>query len=275
MSSTTDYDPIAFRAFELEGWERLGSGYQQWFTELTSQAAEALLSGTNVIEGSTVLDVATGPGIVARAAVDRGAKATGVDFSESVVQLARQACPAVDFQHADAEALPFAEDNFDAVVINFGMLHFPDPEKALAEAHRVLRPSGRLGFTNWVPPGETAIGIALRAIGEHGSFDVALPEGTDMFRFADALECRRVLSEIGFEEATSIELPLSWRFTSPDDLIVAFVESTPRSGGLLKAQTSGALQSIRNAMRNAVLKYERNGVYEVPMPAMLTTATKI
>ena len=75
MSSDSDYDPVAFRAFEHEGWEQLGSGYQRWVAELTLQAAEPLLTGTNVIAGSRVLDVATGPGLIAQAAANRGAKA--------------------------------------------------------------------------------------------------------------------------------------------------------------------------------------------------------
>ena len=274
MSSEQTFDSEAFRAFELEGWERLGTGYQRYWAEMTLQAADPLLGGTNVTKGSRVLDVATGPGNIARAAVERGAEVTGVDFSETVLELARRACPDATFKQADAEALPFPDAGFDAVVVNFGILHFPNPEKALSEAHRVLRPGGKLGFTNWLTPGETGIGIAMRAVNEHGTVDVGLPVGTDMFRFADAGECKRVLSKIGFDEVTSGEIPLTWRFDTPDDLIVGFMEAAPRSGSLLNAQTPVALRKIREAMWQAALNYERNGMIEIPMPAVLTTATR-
>ena len=68
MSDEQTFDPEAFRAFELEGWERLGAGYQRYWAEMTSQAADPLLGGTNVTKGSRVLDEATGPGNIARAA---------------------------------------------------------------------------------------------------------------------------------------------------------------------------------------------------------------
>ena len=274
MSDERKFDPEAFRAYEFDGWERLGGGYRKYWADMTSQAAAPLLDGTNVTSGSNVLDVATGPGNIARAAAGRGAAVTGIDFSESVLALARNDCPDVTFEQADAEALPFADESFDAVVMNFGILHFPHPEKALSEARRVLRPGCRIGFTNWAAPGATGIGIAMRAVNEHGTMDVDLPVGTDMFRFADADECRRVLSDVGFDDIVSREIPLTWRFDSPDDFITGFVEAAPRSGGLLSAQSPDAMRDIRAALRRAALDHERNGVIEIPMPAMLTTATR-
>src|SRR5262249_11743014 len=76
--------------------------------------------------------------------------------------------PSIDFRPGDAEALPFPDRRFDAVVMSFGLLHLGRPDQALAEAHRVLRPHGRIGFTVWAKPDEAvAVGIILPAIGRH------------------------------------------------------------------------------------------------------------
>jgi ubiquinone/menaquinone biosynthesis C-methylase UbiE len=91
-----------------------------------------------------VLDVATGPGYVAAAAVRRGARAVGMDFSEKMIALARAANPDqnVGFETGEAEALPYEARSFDAVVMNFGILHVAQSEKAIQEAWRVLRKAG-------------------------------------------------------------------------------------------------------------------------------------
>jgi SAM-dependent methyltransferase len=81
-----------------------------------------------------------------------------------------------------------------AVVMNFGLLHLGRPERALAEACRVLHEGGRCAFTVWCPPEETAgFGIVLRAVGTHGALDVALPDAPPFFRFSDPAESVRAL----------------------------------------------------------------------------------
>ena len=70
----------SFRDFEHEGWERVAQAYAGAWPGLTAQFGERLLDATAVGEGMRVLDVASGPGVVARAAVRRGARAMGLDF---------------------------------------------------------------------------------------------------------------------------------------------------------------------------------------------------
>ena len=79
----------------------------------------------------------------------RGARVTAVDFSSAMVELARSQNPGIEFREGDAEALPFPEGSFDAVVMNFGMLHLASPERAVSEALRVLdRKSTRLNSSH-------------------------------------------------------------------------------------------------------------------------------
>src|SRR5439155_1089278 len=114
-------DVEAFRRFEQVGHDRLAATYGDFFAANTARAIEPLLDGAGVRAGLAVLDVACGPGHVAAAAARRGARVTGVDLSVEMLALAVRAHVDVRFREADAEALPFTDCAFDAVVCNFGI----------------------------------------------------------------------------------------------------------------------------------------------------------
>ena len=268
-------DPDAFKRFEHAGWVEVADRYHDSFAGLTTQATEPLLDAAGVREGVRLLDVASGPGYIAAGAARRGARAVGVDFSAAMVAEARRLHPGAEFREGDAEALPFGAEEFDAVTIGFGLLHFARPEQAIAEAHRVLRRGGRLAFTVWdAPQRARAFGLVREAIEAHGNLDVPLPPGPDFFRFSDATECRSALGQAGFREPRVETLPLRWRVESADALLSAFLEGGVRTRGLLRAQTPAALAAIQAALRESVRPYERDGALHLPAPCVLAAAEK-
>jgi demethylmenaquinone methyltransferase/2-methoxy-6-polyprenyl-1,4-benzoquinol methylase len=94
--------------------------------------------------GSRVLDVATGTGDLAIELARRGADVVGLDFSERMLELARAKAPQLRFESGNALALPYADDEFDAVTVGFGARNFDDLDRGLAELARVTRPGGRV-----------------------------------------------------------------------------------------------------------------------------------
>ncbi|HEV3141397.1 MAG TPA: class I SAM-dependent methyltransferase, partial [Vicinamibacterales bacterium] len=150
----------AFHDFERAGWERAAEFYGDAFGALTVQTADALLDAANGRAGARTLDVACGPGFIAAAAAARGADVTGLDFSAAMIAEARRRHPAIAFREGDAESLPFDDRSFDAVVMNFGLLHLARPETAIADARRVLRADGRYALTIWAGP-ERAVGFGM------------------------------------------------------------------------------------------------------------------
>jgi SAM-dependent methyltransferase len=264
-------DAQAFHDFEHEGWESIPDAYHQAFAALTSQSVAPLLDAAEVAKGSRVLDVATGPGYVAAAAAKRGAKVTGVDFSRTMVERARRDYPALESAEGDAEALAFADASFDAVLMNYGLLHLARPDQALAEARRVLRPGGRLAVTVWAPPERTiGFGIVLDAIREHGRMDAAVPSGPPFFRFGDLPEARRSLEAAGLAQVGSREIAQVWRLPDANTLFAWMCTSTVRTGALLRAQSHAALAAIGKAVTDRAGVYRNGDTIELPMPAVLS-----
>jgi SAM-dependent methyltransferase len=262
-----------FTAFELAGWQVVADAYDAGFAGLTSQAAGPLLDAAGVTAGARVLDVATGPGYVAEAAARLGARVSAIDFSPSMVERARERVRTADVRVGDAEALPFEDAVFDAVVMNFGLLHLERPERAVREAARVLRPGGRFAFTTWAPPEETVgFGIVLRAVATHGEPDVPLPEGPPFFRFSDPEECRSALCDAGLADPRVLRTPQTWRLPHDDDLFRVMLEGTVRTSALLRGQRPEALAAIREATAAEAARHRRNGQVELAMPAVLATA---
>lgn len=275
MSIDQNSDANAFRHFEHAGWTSNVSEYEAAFARITSQAIGPLLNAVDVRDETRLLDVATGPGYVAAAAAKRGAKAVGVDFSAPMVARARAIYPTVEFQEGDAEAISFPDSSFDAVVMNFGMLHLARPERAMAQAARVLKPGGKFAFTVWAKPDEAVgFGIILNAIQSHGNAGVQLPQGPSFFRFSDPAECDRTLRESGFLNVRVTSVPQVWRFNAPDELFDAIYNGGVRIKAVLRAQSSEALAAIRTAAREAAKNFTRQGVIELPMPAILASAVK-
>ena len=97
--------------------------------------------------GSRVLDVATGTGDLAVAlarAVAPDGEVVACDFSERMLERARRKAPALRFEWADALALPYASDSFDAATVGFGVRNFSDLRRGIEEMARVVRPGGRV-----------------------------------------------------------------------------------------------------------------------------------
>jgi SAM-dependent methyltransferase len=116
-----------------------------------------------------VLDVAAGNGNATLAAARRGCLVTSTDYVAALLERGQDRARAehldVTFQVADAEALPFADDSYDAVLSTFGVMFAPDQDKAAVELGRVCRRGGRIGLANWTPEG--FVGQMFKILGRH------------------------------------------------------------------------------------------------------------
>lgn len=268
-------DASAFRHLEKSGWERAAAEYDDAFARLTAQSIAPLLDALHAGQGTRLLDLACGPGYVAAEAARCGARTLGVDFSGAMVALARQRHPLLEFREGDAQALDLPDGGFDAVAMNFGLLHLDRPAQALAGMARVLAPGGRCAFTVWAaPPRTEAYRIVLGAIERHGRLDVALPPGPAFFHYSDAAVARQALHDAGLVDAVAGEVPQLWRFARAGDLFEAMLHGTVRTAALLRAQAPTALDAIRAEVTAAAARHAADGAIAIPMPAVLAVARK-
>src|SRR5262245_29698374 len=130
---------------------------------------EQLCEALDLRAGQKVLDVAAGNGNVTLAAARRWCKVVSTDYVPALLERGRERAAAerlaIEFQQADAEALPFTAESFDVVVSTFGVMFTPDQERAAAELIRVCRSGGKIGLANWTPEG--FIGQLFKTIGKY------------------------------------------------------------------------------------------------------------
>jgi len=130
---------------------------------------EQLCEALDIRPGQKVLDVAAGNGNVTLAAARRWCDVVSTDYVPSLLERGKLRAKAedlpVEFQVADAEALPFADAAFDVVVSTFGVMFTPDQDKAASELMRVCKRGGKIGLANWTPEG--FIGQLFKTLGQY------------------------------------------------------------------------------------------------------------
>jgi SAM-dependent methyltransferase len=275
MTQSPGFDQEAFRQFERSGYSRVAGPYDSATARVTAQIHDPMLDAVGAARGTRLLDVACGPGRMSAAAAERGCLVAGIDFAEPMVALARRCCPRGEFHVGDAESLPFESGRFDAVVCNLGILHFPNPERAIGEAKRVLVPGGRYAFTCWTAPARNPFfGLCLGAVQKYGSMDLPLPPGPPQFRFGERAECERTLSACGFEVVSVQEVTLMWEFDSPEQVVPGVVASTARLGPMLSMQAEEQRRSIEQAIVDGARAYFDGRRLSIPAPVVLAVARK-
>jgi len=187
------------------------------YDEISRSIADAIEHAVERLsprQGERVLDLATGTGWASRVIAQRfpGVHITGADIAEQMLEHARavavQQGLSVDYRHADAEQLPFADGEFDALISTFGVMFASKPERAAAELARVVKPGGRLTLATWTPDGNVfnMFGVMKKFMAAPpappppspfewgraarvtellgGAFDLRFEEGTNRFRYA-------------------------------------------------------------------------------------------
>jgi SAM-dependent methyltransferase len=258
-------DADAFNRFEAEGWEARADSYR-FLRPITARAIGTLHAAAGVGPGRQVLDVGCGPGDLAAAAAATGADTVGIDVAPSMVRRAALANPTIPFRVGSFEAIPGREAAFDALVGNFVLNHVGRAEVALAEAMRVLRPTGMLGLSAWdAPHRNRVLGLFVDAV---AAVDPPPPPGVPAgpTHFRSDGELRRLFADAGFGGVGLQHLMFEAAVPDLDTLWTGVLDSAVRIPPTITRQPSEVQARIRAAFDElAAVHCRPDGSYAIPV----------
>jgi ubiquinone/menaquinone biosynthesis C-methylase UbiE len=252
--------------------------YEQYMVPLLFEPyARELAARFGDWQGSALLEIAAGTGVVTRAlasSLPAAVRIVATDLNEGMLRVAasRGGNPAVTWQQADAQQLPFQAASFDAVVCQFGVMFLPDKLVGYREALRVLRPGGRYVFNVWDRLEANELSrIVIQAVGSlfphdpprffertpHGYFDVSI--------------IRQQLESAGLSRVTIETVELTSRVASAEHAAIGLCQGTPLRGEI-EARDPARLDEATVAATQALVARFGHGAFEHRMRAHVATA---
>lgn len=267
------------REQQRRSWNDFAPGWRKWdeFTmEFLRPAGDAILKEARLRPGMHVLDAACGtgePGLTAARAVAPTGTVTGTDLSEQMIETAAAKAgsmrvPNYRAQAAEAEALPFEDGRFDAVLCRMGVMFFPNPAQAAREFHRVLKPGGAVALCAWAEREKNPWATTIADI-VNGELSVPPPppDAPGLFRQAQPGTLKRLLESAGFSQAQEYEITSETEYESAEKYWEMFNEIAAPIVGPLSRADEATRSKIRDKVIRAAGKFARGGKLAFPWSA--------
>lgn len=252
--------------------------YERYFVPAIGRPVSGdLLRAADLQPGERVVDVACGTGLVSRlaaTAVGPQGSVTGVDVSPDMIAVAQQTTvddgAPIEWQVADAQDLPLADESYDVVLCQMGLMFMEDKALALAEMKRVLRDDGRLILNlpgRIQPPFE----IMEQAIVRHIDPDLGGFVRV-VFSMHDRPTIAALLGSAGFEEVSVVEATTQLRLPAPAEFLWQYINLTPMAPFVQRAS-----EAARGALEQEVVgkwePYVEGGATIVEQPMLIVGGT--
>ena len=277
-------DRDEYRRTSLENWQTMAPGWERRRAELervTRPVTDSMVRALDPQPGDTMLELAAGPGdtgFVAAAALGENGRLISTDFSSEMVEVARRRARELDVRNVehlvvDAEQIPLDDDSVDRAVCRFGFMLMADPERALAETRRVVRPGGRLVVAVWGAAERNPwISIAGRLLARLELAPLPEPGAPGMFVLADHARLSTLLEGAGFEVERIEDVPVLFEFAD----VAEYIAGSRETGGMFARIWRDASDAEREAIRAGVddgfAPFSVDGGYELPGQAVVATA---
>lgn len=256
MTAETSSAPwgSAFRLAASQKWRRQSAA-------MGSAVTRAIVELAAAQPGMRVLDLACGtgePAISLASAVGPRGRVVGIDLNGELLEVSRRRAAQrsltnLSFHPADAHALPFADASFDLVSSRFGVMFFAQVGRALAEAHRVLCPGGRIALLAWGPFEQPYFLTTIAVVSHHVPGPVLRPGSPDMFRFSQPGSLTSELRSAGFTrvEERTVTVPWTWPGT-PEEVWDYFRQVTAPFRPLLAAIPTEKAEQVNQEVLAAI-----------------------
>ena len=280
--STAGFDATRFKALERAGFNRIAARYADG-APLRQRLADTLLDAASLAPGMRVLDLASGPALLAHDAARRvapGGWVVASDIAEGMLMEARSRIASagpdargdMSYLAADAEHLCVAPSTFDRVLAGLALFIFPHPEKALAEIRRALKPGGQLVLSVWA--GRESVPLISRAQDCIARMlpppKVARPS---VFRFGEPEVLTRTLQQAGFASVRIDTCDFECEFDDASAYWQAFLDLAGGAAEALSRLPEATRDALRDAVAMDLAPHRRQpGGYCVPARALIACA---
>jgi SAM-dependent methyltransferase len=255
------------------------ANYERYMVPLLFRPYAGLLADrASAMQPKRILETAAGTGVVTAALAEAlpDAYIVATDLNQDMLNIAatRVASDRVSFTTADAQALPFANGEFDLVVCQFGLMFYPDKVKGNSEAHRVLRDGGRYLLAIWDRIDRNALSKLANQ-----SMRNLFPDNPPMFMLRGPFSyhqpewIERDLRAAGFGTVTIETVELRSRSPSAEDAARGLTYGSPM-GVELENYGPGAVERVFDDFSRAAHEFEGPNGFDAPMSAHIVLATK-
>lgn len=265
------------RRIQRYGWDKASGDYEEYWSKQIEPAQKRLLEMAALRPGERVLDIACGTGLITfPAAITVGPQGSvvGTDISDRMVERgreesARQGLMNVSFQRADAEALDFPESSFDAALCSLGLMYVPDPQNALRQVLRLLKPGGRMGAAVWGQRDRCGWAGIFPIVDARVKSEVC----PMFFQLGTGNSLRMAMEMAGFCDVTVHRLANALDYESPEDALGAAFAGGPVA--LAYAHFDDDIRKEAHAeYLRTIQPYRRGGGYSIPGEFVVALARK-
>jgi ubiquinone/menaquinone biosynthesis C-methylase UbiE len=226
---------------------------------------ESLAEAADVRANERVVDIAAGNGNATLAAARRFAQVTSTDYVPALLEKGRMRAEAdglhVQFQVADAEALPFPDSGFDVALSTFGVMFAPDHARTAHEMLRVVRDGGRIGMANWTPEG--FLGQLFKTIGAH----VPPPAGVRSPALWGTEAHLRELFGAGADSIEATRKIFNFRYASAEHWLQVFRDFYGPTNKAFAALEPDGQQALEQDILALLHRFNRAGSASLVVPA--------
>lgn len=271
------YDPVKYKQSSRDNWNSVAPGYHAGWAGTGRgpfRSTKELVAAAGIKKGDRVLDLACGTGAVSAEVWSRirpTGMLVGIDFSRGALAIARSGVPAGHFAEMDAERIGLRA-RFDAVLCQYALMFFPEPQKVLAALRPLMERGGRLavavhGTAQGVPYFSTIMEPVLRRIQD------IRPEGTPtVHRFGNPDLLKNVVASAGFGAVSVKKFVFSYDAGAFEQYWSDYMSTTAASIRPRIEADKDVVSAIRNEAEARARQYTRNGSITFPWDVLIATA---